>query len=318
MRATGLAKPDEGTRQDRLAARRWLRVLDACLYALEDASERGETVVPERLVAKLSMHVRGLHAGMSTADALDRVFQQQQVAMLGCHGPDCFTEAEARALTDRIKSGVGQASLLLLEAHKRRVWAVLGYRTWETYVRQEFGLSRTRSYELVYHGEVIREIQAATGMFGIPNITPYVALQVRANLEEVTEALKVRTRNARSEAESAAVVAEVLEHLRARLARHRSTRPSPASPEDRKANVDAGELAGAGQRLDIVDRRRLLDAIRYLAAMPAVREVIAQIEAGDEEDSLLARRAAQWLSEFAETWTETPNQEGRLLRSAAS
>jgi hypothetical protein len=318
MGVTGLAKPDERKRQDRRAARKWLRVLDACLYVLEDASERGETEVSERLVAKLSTHVRGLHAGMSTAEALDRVFEQQQVAMLGCHPPDCITEPEARALTDRIKSGVGQVSLLLLEAHKRRAWAVLGYHTWEMYVRKEFGLSRTRSYELVYHGEVIREIQAATGMFGIPNITPYVALQVRANLEEVTEVLKVRTRNARSEAESAAVVAEVVEHLRARLARRRATRRSTASAEGRNADVDAGELAGAGQRLDIVDRRRLLDAIGYLAAMPAVGEVIAQIDAADEENSLLARRAAHWLSEFAETWTEAPNQEGRFLRSAAS
>jgi hypothetical protein len=318
MGATGLVEPNEGKRQDRLAARRRLRALDACLYVLEDASERGETVVSEQLVGKLSGQVHGLHPGMSTTEALDRVFEQQQVAMLGYDGADCITEAEARALTDRIKVGVGEVSLLLLEAHQRRAWAVLGYRTWEKYVRREFGLSRTRSYELVYHGEVIREIQAATGMFGIPNITPHAALQVRANLEEVTQALRLRTTGARSEAESAAIAAEVVGHLRAKLARRRGVRPGLGSPDAPTARADTGQLAGAGQRLDIVDRRRLLDALRYLAAMPSVGDVIAQIDAAEGEDSLLARRAARWLSEFAETWTEGSGETGRFLGSAAS
>lgn len=313
-----MSEVGEGARQDRRAARRWLRVLDVCLHVLEDASERGETAVSPLLAARLGVYVPGLRPGMPVTEALDQVFEQQQLVMLGCAAPDVMTVAQARDLTERIKSGVGQVSLLLLEAHERRAWAVLGYPTWEIYVRQEFGLSRTRSYELVYHGQVIREIQAATGMSGIPNISPYVALQIRGHIEEVKGALRARVSSAGSEAEAATIVVEVVKHLRAKFARRPARDQSQASPEVRVADPDAGLLDDHGQPLDPVDRRRLLDTLGYLAGMPPANEVVAQLDAADEETSVLASRAARWLTEFSEMWATRRHEAARLLGSPAS
>jgi len=317
MGATAVREEGEGAPQDRRAARRWLRVLDLCLHVLEDASERGETAVSAPMAAKLSLYVRGLRPGMPVTEALDRVFEQQQLVMLGCGASDAMTVAQARDLTERIKSGVGQVSLLLLEAHERRAWAVLGYPTWGAYVRQEFGLSRTRSYELVYHGQVIREIQAATGMFGIPNISPYVALQIKGHIEEVTGALRARVSDASSEAEAATIVAEVVKHLRARLAR-RPGRGQPRAPEVRLVDPDTGPLDAHRRPFGSVDRSRLLDALGYLAGMPPADEVVAQLDAVDEEASVLASRAARWLAEFSELWAARRHEAARLLGSPAS
>src|SRR5919106_4677116 len=68
----------------------------------------------------------------------------------------------ARELTNRIKTGlegifdqIYEVEQLLLEAHNRRAWQALGYKTWEEYVKTEFDLSRRRSYQLLDQARVI-------------------------------------------------------------------------------------------------------------------------------------------------------------------
>jgi hypothetical protein len=69
--------------------------------------------------------------------------------------------AEARELTEQIKGSVEKTWRLLLNAHEWNAWAALGYDTWESYVRAEFGIGRSRSYQLLDQGRVVREIEAA-------------------------------------------------------------------------------------------------------------------------------------------------------------
>src|SRR5436309_12647268 len=125
--------------------------LDECLSALEDAHERDEVLVSPALAAELGRHAPCVAAGMRIADALDLVFREQE-RFLGSGEPSepdddqagrwQLDAAEARRLTDRIKRAAHAVSLLLLEAHERGAWRALGYRSWETYVRSEFELSR--------------------------------------------------------------------------------------------------------------------------------------------------------------------------------
>jgi hypothetical protein len=259
------------------AARRHLRALDACLQAVEDANERGETVVSPALAARLRARVPAIRPGMPTADALDCVFDRQQAAMRPGAGPRCISEGEARALTERIRDGVEEVGLLLLEARRRRAWVALGYPTWERYVRAELGLSRTRSYELLYHGEVVRALRAAAGGFGIPNISPYAALQIKGHLGEVQETIRRRLRGVTSEAEAALAVRAAVEEVRRRVAR------PPAR--------------GAGD-----PDRRLRDAIACLARLPPPAELARRVD--DEEALRLAGQAARWLTEFARAVSE--------------
>lgn len=47
--------------------------------------------------------------------------------------------AEARELTDQIKTGMESIFHLIRSAYRGRAWAALGYSSWDEYVRREFG-----------------------------------------------------------------------------------------------------------------------------------------------------------------------------------
>lgn len=79
-------------------------------------------------------------------------------------GEPTISEAAARRLTRRIQAGIDSVCNLLLEAQEAQAHLVLGYGTWEEYVRGEFGMSRGESYRLVNQARVIQQLTAATGM----------------------------------------------------------------------------------------------------------------------------------------------------------
>lgn len=96
----------------------------------------------------------------------------------------------ARALTDRIKTGVEVVWELITQAYTERAWDALGYSSWDDYCTREFGTSRLRLpreersevvASLRESGLSIRAIAAATGdnkntiqreLSGVPNGTP--------------------------------------------------------------------------------------------------------------------------------------------------
>jgi hypothetical protein len=54
--------------------------------------------------------------------------------------PDPSMDAtEARAITDKIKRGLGEVKGLIIQAYHGRAWMPLGYKTWDEYVVTEFG-----------------------------------------------------------------------------------------------------------------------------------------------------------------------------------
>lgn len=50
-----------------------------------------------------------------------------------------LTAAQARELTDRMKSGLTQIWEIIVVAHHGRAWFALGYASWDEYVQREFG-----------------------------------------------------------------------------------------------------------------------------------------------------------------------------------
>lgn len=59
-----------------------------------------------------------------------------------------LSEGEARQLTEEIKKDYDNLGERILEAYRRRVWEVLGYKNFASYTEAEFGLSKTESYSL--------------------------------------------------------------------------------------------------------------------------------------------------------------------------
>jgi hypothetical protein len=308
--------------RDRAHARVQLRRLDACLSVLEDAHEEDLTRVSAELALRVRHLVPGVRPGMLITDALDLVFQEQEQYLLGAQGDsehaegrfslawppetgmalppnsqDAWTEKldeqGARQLTERIRSTTRLVCLLLMEAHERRAWLLLGYRTWEQYVQKEFGFSRSRSYELVDQARVILAIRAAAGMSEVPDISAFAAQQIKPHMAGVLRTISERVPALPRERMTEAV-AEIVREARA-TRRAAGAAPRPASPV-------CEVLAPAFGADRAPDLHRLFRAIESLGKLPSPPEMVTIIgeRHGNRLDDI--ERALHWLTELVRCW----------------
>ena len=299
--------------------RQRLRVLDACLQALEDAHERDESLVPDPVMKAFWPHLPWLSATMSIRQAIDIVFAEQEsilreagalsgeygdgrLALRPGGGPaiparvrefasmEPLDEAGARRLTEHIRTATRQVCLLLLEAHERRVWVVLNYTRWEDYVATEFGFSRSRSYELLDQGRVILALQEAACLTQIPDISGYTASQIKHCLPEITENIRARVQDGGGEV-SMRHVLDVVERYRVQAKTGTLIEGSEAS----------GSHGGGSDRAKDpgLNRVPLHEITAWLANLPPVEVVVGRIRKLNRYDPVAVERAARWLSEFA-------------------
>jgi hypothetical protein len=69
-------------------------------------------------------------------------------------GPD-----EARSLTDKIKARSDELWHLLLQAYEGGAHTALGYGSWGDYFEAEYGGSKSRAYQLIDAGRVVKAIE---------------------------------------------------------------------------------------------------------------------------------------------------------------
>jgi hypothetical protein len=330
-----------------------LRILDACLKELEEAHERGEQTLSEGLTARLAPSITGLAPGMLLTEAIHIVFAEQSLCLrqavdredvcavpvpanpraLDLASPvsagTALDEHAARRLTERIRAGAQEVCILLLQAHNGRAWSALGYHSWKQYVRSEFGLSRSRAYELLDHAHVIRAVQNAVGMSGLPNISANTAVKIKPHLLEIIEAVKRRIA-AVPEDQLAEAVTEAIRLERSRLEAGRGQRggrsPILSEPEAtagfgmlHAAPMDELEARAGGSDQSVhCDLAQLSWAVNQLATMPPVGETIAQLPA-DADRSLSRLSVAQrWLNEFVSAWRRRPGSPRPRLQGAAA
>jgi hypothetical protein len=301
-----------------------LHRLDACLHLLEDANERGEQRVSPSLAHRLHPHLRWVAAGMPLGEAIERVFAEQERFLRGeglellpaatatdwrqTPPDEPVDQAQARALTDQIKAGMRQVCMLLLEAHRRRAWLALGYDSWERYVREEFSLSKSRSYELLDQAHVLRSIQLALGMPEVPRVSAYAAGEIKHLLAEVIDEVRLRAEADGAQPRVTEIVTEVVQVTRKRIAAVReyagpapSARPRPAPAGGVSATpLDLPQpIAWYPPRLD--------EAIALLAALPSPALVLGQLSADGGERLPGLDRALGWLTEFARHYHARPS-----------
>jgi hypothetical protein len=281
--------PSRSTLQDK---RSCLRVLDACLTELEDAHERNESRISQAVASRLAPHVPGLRPGMLIVDAIERVLRDQErylkvdgagrrravrattTAASNTVEPP-LNDREARELTDRIRGSASDVCLLVLEAHRRSAPRALGYRSWEHYVRHEFGMSRRRSYELLDQAHVMLAIRDAVPLSGIPHIRPFVAGYIKSHLDDVIG--EIRTQLAEvPDGSPELAVKRVVDEERRRFADERRQRFESRSP------------AGAEARWD---GARFWHAIELLASLPP-----ATPGRGTAKQEAQLARVAAWLT----------------------
>lgn len=286
--------------------------------------ENGERLVSHRLARSLGSGVVTIAAGIPISEAMDAVFREQEAlleqrtARLGDdggrltarerHGRDAGIDSadaiqsvsadefeqptlpplslrEAQVLTARIKSEMNQVCLLLAEAHDRRVWKVLGYKTWEQYVRKEIGYSRSRSYEILDQAKAIRSIQAAVGTTKVPEISAYAARQIKPYLPELSDEIRKAIDEAPSPdpEQCLAIVNDVIATARYHVGRQRTSQPVPPSSQ--------GSIA--------FDSDRLFSTIRYLAELGPPSPRLVSTVTGDADWIRTTRSAITWLQQLA-------------------
>jgi hypothetical protein len=217
--------------------------------------------------------VPGIAADMLTRDAIELIFREQEVCLEPKlapapredglraesldedHEAPALSNGAARALTNRIRRSRSDQSLLILEAHRRRAWRALGYLSWERYVREEFGFSRSRSYELLNHGRVVRALMTALKTDVAPDISPFAAAQIRPQLPEVITELRDRIADGMPRREVRVTIAAVIGRYRTPSTPRRPPapphsamrdvkQPMPAEPRDPGSRAPAGNLDG--------------------------------------------------------------------------
>jgi hypothetical protein len=210
---------------------------------------------------------------------------------------DPLGDAEARELTERIRQSAWETRDLLLLAKSRGAWLALGYKTWETYVKEEFGYSRPYSYQLLDAAEFHRALCGAAQVSAIADITEYDARTLKPHLAEVIEAVKTETRATPPE-EIAGAVRKVLDEFRAELRDQRvaaRTRPTNGVHAASLDGFDDEPEDGPGD--DIAERFRPIlgkHVFQMQVANPVMRRRV--INGEDREyprESVRARRAIE-------------------------
>jgi hypothetical protein len=319
-----------------------LRALDGCLSYLEEAHERDEVVVSDDLTSRVGAHVPVIVSGMLIADAIELVFQEQErlralasnssgvralattpagrvavdsVSTTGDDWPlpaagepaadEPISVVNARGLTEQIRNATRVACLLLLQAYEQRVWFALGYRSWEEYVRTELGFRRSRAYEFLDQARVIRALQAAAHTSAVPDISAYMAEQIKPYLDRVVATVRSRTLGKPND-RAAEIIVEVVRQ-------QRLVAISPNGAQANGANGDSpshigvvrgvqdGALALA-QSEDSAALRvhlpQLFDVINYLAELPPIDDLVLGVMGRDDISMDELDRAVQWLGEF--------------------
>lgn len=72
--------------------------------------------------------------------------------------PARMTAAEARDAVERVRKGLEDARLAVLELHDRRGWKALGYPSWSECLDKEFGLKRTYVHYLLEAARIEGEL----------------------------------------------------------------------------------------------------------------------------------------------------------------
>jgi hypothetical protein len=326
--------------EDPRQRRRELSLLDRRLDELETAHEQGQVRLTHDMALRLSSFVGGIAPGMSISDAMHRVFQAQQryldtspvegefevivseapgqgsLASLpalrvqtGGSSACPLDEAAARSLTMRIREATRVVCLLLLEAHQQRAWSALGYESWTAYVHEELGMSRSRSYELLDHARVIRTLQAAADTTGVPELSPYMARQIKPRLDEVVANLRKRLAASpeRSEPTTMSIILSAVEEQRrwiAQRAASGSDRSEPLEAPDTGASWHGDVPSLPAQKGGDCDLTRLRESLESLGAMPPPGDM-ADLAPGDPRDLVrVVQRATRWLAAFADELTE--------------
>lgn len=242
---------------------------------------------------------------------------------------------EAQQITNAIKSSVTATYLLIAEAHERQAYKALGYSTWAEYVKEEFEISSSRSYQLLDLSKTVKEIEAVAPEGTKVKLTEAQARDIKRELPRITETIQEETRDLDPET-AAEKVNEIVENIREQQkedqkvidAKEKALEEAEAEGygqglEDAATamleadqstqmgdNADGGfvemEVEGSGESLSpqtAMDLYNFFGMLTSLTGMPDPEDIIENIpkERYEEVDNQL-EEGTNWLNRFQTLW----------------
>ncbi len=104
-----------------------------------------------------------------------------------------LTVEEAQELTEHIRSTADMLYVLVARAHAGKAHIALGYKNFEGYVKEEFGISRSRAYQFLNQSKVIAAIEAVAPEGTQLNISEAVARDLKKALNDIVPEIEART-----------------------------------------------------------------------------------------------------------------------------
>lgn len=198
-----------------------------------------------------------------------------------------MTPAEARSLTETIKASVDTLWTLLRESYDREAWRALGYGSWREYATTEFGMSKSRAYQLLDQARVIAAIADASDSTDV-EITEAAARDLKPVLQEAVAAVKEAVADAPSPEQKQERVRQALDDLRDTLVEERK----PKAPAPTAATGEIADFIDSGSDVQVARlRKRFADnLVRSAAAFTFEPETVAPHL--DEHDWLIVENTA--------------------------
>lgn len=150
---------------------------------------------------------------LTGSTALDVAAEQASNAIDITIDKSPLTSEQARQLTNTIRDASEVLWVLIARAHAGKAWQALGYESWERYVRSEFDMSRSRSYQLLDQARVIAAIESAVPAGTEIHLSEAAARDLKSVIEEAIPEIRERTEGLEPE-EAKVVVEEYLEEVR--------------------------------------------------------------------------------------------------------
>lgn len=162
------------------------------------------------------------------SDALDVAAEQASTAIEITIDHSPLNSEQARQLTNTIRDASEVLWVLIARAHAGKAWQALGYETWERYVRSEFDMSRSRSYQLLDQARVIAAIESAVPAGTEIHLSEAAARDLKSVIEEAIPEIRERTEGLEPEA-AKVVVEEYIEEVRKSATSENAPGASPSS-----------------------------------------------------------------------------------------
>lgn len=213
-----------------------------------------------------------------------------------------ISKAQARKLTDRIKTAADDLWALLLEAHEGKAWRALGYATWEAYIGAEFDMSRRQSYNLLDQCRVVRAIEEASGVQHVAQISHRTAQAIKPDLPEVVAEIREKVN---AGADPIQTTYEVIEAKRIERA------PEPAKPAPKpEPEQDQPEIEAL--RSELQETR---DNARQLAEMLESYDAVTAGEHAAAKEMARLRAQLRTVEATRDQWMTTAGELRKEVKS---